>query len=160
LGFAGIRRLGDFSREDILLERVDYGTLYMAKGLEKHTGLTREIIAACYEVHKVLGPGLEERFYRDALIHELALRGLKTSREREYQVDYKGLAIGLHRVDVVVENKVLVELKAITGKLLDVHIAQTLSERRVSGLSVALLINFGEKSVQVRRFEERTQSKE
>jgi GxxExxY protein len=48
----------------------------MPKGLEKHVNLTQQIIAACYEVHSVLGPGLEERFYRDALVHELALRGL------------------------------------------------------------------------------------
>jgi GxxExxY protein len=160
LPFAGIRRFGDFFKGRYFLKLVDCGTIEMVKGLEKYTGLTGEIIAACYEVHNVLGPGLEERFYRDALIHELALRGLKTSREREYQVDYKGQILGKHRVDVVVENRVLVELKAVTGKLLEIHSAQTLSERRVSGLPVALLINFGEKSVQVRRFEERTQSKE
>lgn len=127
----------------------------MLKGLEKHVELTQQIIAACYEVHKVLGPGLEERFYRDALIHELELHGLKVMREQQYLVEYKGKQLGLHQVDLVVEDKVLIELKAITGKLLNIHIAQTLSERKVSRLPVALLVNFGDTSVQIRRFESR-----
>ncbi|MCH8226454.1 MAG: GxxExxY protein [Chloroflexi bacterium] len=128
----------------------------MAKGLEKHLELTEQVIAACYEVHNVLGPGLEERFYRDALAHELDLRGLKSRREQEFTVEYKGKPLGTHRLDLIVEDKVLVELKAVTGKLLDVHVAQTISERRVSDLPVALLVNFGETRVQVRRLERRS----
>lgn len=55
----------------------------MGKGLEQHVELTQKIIAACYEVHSILGPGLEERFYRDALMHELELRGLSVQREKK-----------------------------------------------------------------------------
>lgn len=128
----------------------------MLKGLEKHVELTQQIIAACYEVHKVLGPGLEERFYRDALMHELELRGLAVQREQDFIVEYKGKQLGLHRVDLIVENTVLIELKAVTGKLLDVHVAQTISERNIARLPVALLINFGDTSVQVRRLESRS----
>lgn len=127
----------------------------MPKGLEKHIELTQQIIAACYEVHNILGPGLEERFYRDALAHELELRGLKCSREQEFTVEYKGKPLGSHRVDLIVEDTVLVELKAVINKLLDIHVAQTISERRVSRLPVALLVNFGETSVQIRRLESR-----
>jgi GxxExxY protein len=127
----------------------------MPKGLEKHVDLTQQVIAACYEVHRVLGPGLEERFYRDALAYELQLRGLECHREQEVKVEYKGKTLGTHRVDLIVEDKVLVELKAVTGKLLAVHVAQTISERRVSRLPVALLVNFGETSVQIRRLESR-----
>ena len=127
----------------------------MAKGLEQHLELTELVIAACFEVHNVLGPGLEERFYRDALAHELELRGLKSRREQEFTVEYKGKSLGTHRLDLIVEDKVVVELKAVTGKLLDVHVAQTISERRVSDLPVALLVNFGETRVQVRRLERR-----
>jgi GxxExxY protein len=128
----------------------------MPEGLKKYTELTSAIIAACYEVHNEIGPGLEERFYRDALLLELSLRGISTQKEKSYSVEYKGVDIGAHRIDIVVEDKVLLELKAVSGKLLDIHIAQTLSELNVSGLPVALLINFGSKSVQVRRFEKRT----
>jgi GxxExxY protein len=131
----------------------------MPPGLEKHIDLTAQIIAACYEVHNNLGAGLEERFYRDALLHELSLNGISAEKERVFGVRYKGIHLGGHRVDLIVENKVVVELKAVSGRLLDIHFAQTLSELNVSGLSVALLVNFGGKSVQVRRFEKRTGDK-
>ena len=127
----------------------------MTKGLTQHLQLTEQIISACFEVHGVLGPGLEERFYRDALSHELELRGLESLREQEFSVEYKGKLLGIHRVDLIVEGKVLVELKAVVGKLLNVHVAQTISERNVSELPVALLVNFGETSVQIRRLEAR-----
>lgn len=127
----------------------------MPRGFQKHVDLTQQIIAACYEVHNILGPALEERFYRDALMYELELHGLECRREQEFKVEYKGKALGTHRVDLIVEGKVLVELKAVTGKLLAVHVAQTISERRVSQLPVALLVNFGETSVQIRRLESR-----
>jgi GxxExxY protein len=132
----------------------------MTKGLEKHVELTQQIIAACYEVHKILGPGLEERFYRDALLHELELRGLTVQKEQDFVVEYKGKQLGLHRVDLIVENTVLIELKAISGKLLNVHVAQTISERNVTRLPVALLVNFGDTSVQVRRLESRENQKQ
>lgn len=128
-------------------------TSKMTKRFTEHVELTKEIIAACYEVHNVLGPGLEERFYRDALVHELGLRGLIVKKEQEYSVDYKGKSIGLHRIDLIVDDKVIVELKAVSGRLQKIHFAQTVSERQVSGLSVALLVNFGDTSVQIRRFE-------
>ncbi|MEW5957628.1 MAG: GxxExxY protein [Chloroflexota bacterium] len=127
----------------------------MVQGFKKHVELTQQIISACYEVHNVLGPGLEERFYRDALTHELELRGLRARREQEFVVEYKGKQLGSHRVDLIVEDTVLVELKAVTGKLLDIHVAQTISERQVSRLPVALLVNFGDTSVQIRRLENR-----
>ena len=127
----------------------------MNTGLSQHLELTEQIISACYEVHNVLGPGLEERFYRDALAYELELRGLGCHREQEFSVQYKGKNLGTHRVDLVVDGKVLVELKAIAGSLMKIHVAQAVSERRVSDLPVALLVNFGETSVQVRRLEAR-----
>jgi len=106
-------------------------------------------------VHNTLGPGLEERFYRDALLYELSLKGIAAETEKTYGVQYKGVSLGGHRVDLVVENTVIVELKAVRSRLLAIHFAQALSELNVSGLPVVLLVNFGGKSVQVRRFEER-----
>ena len=127
----------------------------MSKGLEKHVELTEQIIAACYEVHKILGPGLEEKFYRDALAYELELRGIQCGREQEFIVEYKSRPLGLHRLDLVVDGKVVVELKAVTGQLSSTFVAQTISERKVSKLPVALLVNFGEVSLQVRHLESR-----
>lgn len=125
----------------------------MVKRFTQHIDLTKQIIAACYEVHNTLGPGLLEKFYRDALLHELTLNGLKVTCEKEFIVEYKGKRLGKHRVDLIVEDKVLVELKAVEGNLLDVHKAQTISERQVTKMPVALLVNFGDTSVQIRRFE-------
>lgn len=125
----------------------------MVKRFTQHIDLTKQIIAACYEVHNTLGPGLLEKFYRDALLHELTLNGLKVTCEKEFIVEYKGKQLGKHRVDLIVEDKVLVELKAVEGNLLDVHKAQTISERQVTKMPVALLVNFGDTSVQIRRFE-------
>jgi len=127
----------------------------MSRGLEKHVELTEQIIAACYEVHKILGPGLEEKFYRDALAYELELRAIPCAREEEFLVEYKGKPLGLHRIDLVADGKVVVELKAVTGALSSTFVAQTISERKVSRLPVALLVNFGEVSLHLRRLESR-----
>lgn len=127
----------------------------MSPGLSKYIELTDAIIAACFEVHNVLGPGLEEHFYRDALIIELGLRGFHAVREQEYHVEYKGRPLGLHRIDVVVEDKIIVEIKAVTGEIQRIHVAQAVSERAVSRLPVAMVVNFGDTRVQVRRLEER-----
>ncbi len=127
----------------------------MSRGFEKHIELTEKIIAACQEVHRILGPGLEERFYRDALMIELGLRGVKCRSEQEFTVEYKGRPIGSHRIDLLVEDKVLLELKAVSGQLSSLFVAQTISERRVTKLDIALLVNFGEVSLQVRRLERR-----
>jgi GxxExxY protein len=80
------------------------------------------------------------------------IRGL-TVCEKEFIVEYKGKQLGKHRVDLIVESKVLVELKAVEGNLLNVHKAQTISEKQVSKMPVALLVNFGDTSVHIRRFE-------
>ena len=125
------------------------------KGLEKHVDLTEQIIAACCEVHNILGPGLEERFYRDALIIEIQLRGYRATREQEFLVEYKGRPLGIHRADIIVDDKVLIEVKAVTGLIQRIHVAQTVSERKVSKVPVAMVVNFGDTRVQIRRLEER-----
>lgn len=70
-------------------------------------------------------------------------------------MEYKGRPLGLHRIDVVVENKIVVEIKAVTGDIQRIHVAQAVSERTVSRLPVAMVVNFGDVRVQVRRLEER-----
>ena len=125
------------------------------RGFEYYVDLTDKIINAAYEVHRVLGPALEERFYRDALAYELQLRGHQVEMERRFSVSYKGKQLGDHSVDLIVDSKVVVEIKATASDILAVHIAQTISERQVSGLKVALLLNFGNTSLLIRRLEAR-----
>jgi len=108
--------------------------------------LTELIIGAAIEVHKVLGPGLLESIYEEALCHELALRGLKIQRQVGVDVKYKDKIIKGQRLDILVDKKVIIELKSLI-KLPEVAIAQTLSYLKATELKRALLINFGEKKL-------------
>ena len=103
---------------------------------------TNPIIGAAIEVHRHLGPGLLESAYEECLCHELHLRGLEFKRQIEIPVLYKGLKLDCgYKLDVVVQDSVLLELKAME-RLLPVHEAQLLTYMRLSGKSVGLLINF------------------
>jgi GxxExxY protein len=104
--------------------------------------LTETIIAAAIEVHRELGPGLLESTYRVCLCHELMLRGLSVQCEMKLPVTYKGVKLDAGcRVDLLVEGRVIVELKS-TDKTLPVHEAQLLTYMRLMGKRVGLLINF------------------
>jgi GxxExxY protein len=105
--------------------------------------LTQAIIGAAIEVHRLLGPGLLESIYEEALCHELELRGIAVQRQVEVDVIYKEISIKGQRVDLLVEEDVVVELKAVS-KLPEVATAQTLSYLKATGLKRALLLNFGE----------------
>lgn len=104
--------------------------------------LTHEIVGAAIEVHRYLGPGLLESAYQECLCHELRLRGVDFRRELNLPLQYKGIKLDCgYRVDVLVADLVLVELKAIQT-LTAVHEAQLLTYLRLGGWRVGLLINF------------------
>ena len=103
--------------------------------------LTYKIIGAAIEVHRVLGPGLLESLYEEALCIELEERNLRFERQKLLEIDYKGRNIGTFFVDIMVENRVILELKAVK-KLLPVHEAQLLCYLRLTDLRIGLLINF------------------
>jgi GxxExxY protein len=103
--------------------------------------LTEKIIGAAMEVHKKLGPGLDESLYEAAMCIELELRGIGFQRQVQIDVEYKGVKIGNKRIDLIVEGKVLVELKAVE-QLAPVHKAQVLTYLKLTGLKLGLLINF------------------
>jgi len=117
-----------------------------------HSDITEKIIGASFEVHKFLGNGFQEVIYQRALSHEMQNSGLFFAREIEQDIFYKDLPdpIGTRRADFVVENKILVELKALK-ELEDVHLAQTLNYLRAYKLEIGLLINFGGKSLTFKR---------
>ena len=118
----------------------------------KHASITEKIIGAAFEVHEFLGNGFQEVIYQRALAWELTQHGLEFAREIEQDIFYKQLIepIGTRRADFVVEGKVLVELKALKT-LEDVHLAQVLNYLKAYRLEVALLINFGSKSMEFKR---------
>ncbi len=109
----------------------------------KYNDITEKIIGAAFEVHKFLGNGFPEVIYQRALAYELGKCGLAFQREIEHEIFYKDLIepIGKRRADFVVEEKVLVELKAII-QLDDAHLAQALKYLKAYKLEVGLLINF------------------
>lgn len=107
-----------------------------------HGSLTREIISVAIEVHRSLGPGLLESAYQVCMCHELSLRKLDFIQQVEVPVSYKGVLLdGGYRLDILVANRVVVELKAVQ-ELLPVHEAQLLTYMRLLGFRVGLLINF------------------
>jgi GxxExxY protein len=104
--------------------------------------LTERVIGACIEIHKTLGPGLLESAYEECLCRELSLAGIGFERQRSLPVAYKGVQLDCgYRIDLVVENKLIVELKTVQ-ELLPIHEAQLLTYLKLSGLTVGLLINF------------------
>ena len=104
--------------------------------------LTHEIIGAAIEVHRELGPGLLESAYEAALCHELALRSVPFNRQLPMPVTYKGVLIDCgYRLDLLVADRVIVELKAVE-RMLPIHEAQLLTYLKLSHLQLGLLINF------------------
>ena len=112
---------------------------------------TERIIACAYKVHSELGPGFKEKTYHNALKFALKEEGLSYETEKEYKVVYHSKRVGALKVDLMIENKAVVEVKAVTGNIPKVFEAQVLSYLKVTGCNVGLLINFGNKSCQVRR---------
>jgi GxxExxY protein len=104
--------------------------------------LTEQIIAAAIEVHRILGPGLLESIYEEALCHEFVIRGIPYERQKEVDVIYKGVRIKGQRLDLLVNGEVVVEIKSVRT-LDDVFAAQVLSYLKSTGLKRALLVNFG-----------------
>ena len=112
------------------------------KGLDEN--LERQatnVIGAALEVHRLLGPGFLEHVYEEALCVELGLRGIPFARQPAIAVKYKGKLVGEGKLDLLVGDGLIVELKAVDA-LAPVHIAQVISYLRITGLKLALLINF------------------
>ena len=104
--------------------------------------LTGEIIGGAIDVHRALGPGLLESAYEECLCYELQLRGLPFTRQRSLPLDYKGVKLDCsYRVDVVVANEVVVEIKAVSA-IDPIHEAQLLTYMKLGHWNLGLLINF------------------
>ena len=112
--------------------------------------LTYKIIGCAMKVHGTLGNGFQEVIYQRALAIELRIAGLTFSRELEMDIFYESENIGTRRVDFLVENEIMVELKAVIA-MEDVHLAQGLNYLVAYKLDKGLLINFGAKSLEVKR---------
>lgn len=111
----------------------------------ENDALTEKIIGSAIQVHRELGPGLLESAYEVCLCHELILSGLKIERQKVIPIFYRGMKLdGGYRLDLVIENQVIVEIKAVS-ELLPIHEAQLLSYLKQVGGDRGLLINFNVK---------------
>lgn len=112
-----------------------------------HESITEQVIGAAIDVHRTLGPGLLESAYEACLAHELSARGVPFTRQQQMPIEYKGQKLDAgYRLDMVVDGKVVVELKSVE-KVDPIHEAQLLTYLRLSGIRVGLLINFNVKAL-------------
>jgi GxxExxY protein len=116
----------------------------------EHEELTQIIIGCGYKVSNALGSGFVEKVYENALAHEIYKSGLKVQQQYQIKVFYDGIVIGEFAPDLLVAEKVLVELKAVR-ELDEIHMAQAMNYLKASGLQICLLINFGKPKVEIRR---------
>ena len=120
--------------------------------MEKHQfeNLNKKLIGAAIEVYKALGPGFLENIYEEALKVEFSNIGLYFEYQKEIAIKYLDVVVGVHRLDLLVENQIIVELKAVK-ELVDIHFAQLRSYLKASGLKVGLLLNFSKPTLEVKR---------
>ena len=116
----------------------------------EHEALTERIIGAAIEVHRRLGPGFLESVYEKALIIELKKRGLAVQDQMEVVIAYDGEEVGRHRLDLFVEDTIVVDLKAIKS-LEDIHFAVVRSQLKAVGRQHGLLLNFAKTTLEPKR---------
>ena len=122
------------------------------KGKEKYQfeALSKNFIGAAIRVHTELGPGFLEKIYEEALKVELSEVELEYEYQKEIEVEYLGTVVGTHRLDLVVEENIIVELKAVKA-FEDIHFAQLRSYLKATGLKVGLLLNFAKPTLEIKR---------
>lgn len=104
--------------------------------------ITEEILSCAFKVHSALGPGLLESSYKECLYYELNKAGLYTEKEKGLPLVYESVKLDVgYRIDLLVENKVVIETKAVEA-ITDIHVAQVITYLKLSGCKVGLLLNF------------------
>ncbi|MFC1762315.1 GxxExxY protein [Planctomycetota bacterium] len=112
--------------------------------------ITESTIGCAYTVSNTLGHGFLEKVYENALAHELSKKGLQTQKQVPIKVTYEGICVGDYQADILVNGKILLEIKA-QQNLSAAHMAQCMNYLKATGLKICLLINFGKPRVEVKR---------
>jgi len=113
--------------------------------------LSFQLMSAVFEVHNVLGSGFLEKVYENALVEEFGMRDIPVETQKQIAVSYKGSNAGSYYADMLVDGKIIIELKAVE-KLTRLHEAQLLNYLKATGIKLGYLINMGGKSVEYKRF--------
>ncbi|MBI5778003.1 MAG: GxxExxY protein [Planctomycetes bacterium] len=116
----------------------------------EHKDITSKILNAAFEVHNILGCGFSEKMYERPLVYELKQRCLKVEQQKKIEVEYKEIMAGDYIADVIVDNKVIVELKAVEA-IINLHEAQVLNYLKASKYHVGLILNFGKPKLEYKR---------
>lgn len=132
------------------IRRFNAGAFYGKKKKYAFDLLSKRIIGAAIQVHRELGPGFLESIYEEALKVEFSKSQIKYEAQKEIAIRYRDVEVGSHRLDMIVENQIIVELKA-TKDLADAHYAQLRSYLKATGLKVGLLLNFAKPTVEIKR---------
>ena len=136
------------------MEKLHVEHINPVTGIEKDRhqfeDLSKKIIGAAIQVHRELGPGFLESIYEEALKVEFSEHRFHFDCQKEIKIEYLGVQVGVHRLDLFVENKIIVELKAV-NELSDIHFAQLRSYLKATGLKVGSLLNFSKPTLEVRR---------
>jgi GxxExxY protein len=148
----GITQIGVIAHIKVLRfhQRNQWNQRQSAVLTKRYSDITGKIIGCAMEVHKRMGCGFQEVIYQRCLSVEMQKQGLSFEREKEQRLFYKDVEVGTRRVDFLVENKIMVELKAVS-KLEDLQLAQAINYLEAYKLEVGLLINFGEKRLEYKR---------
>ena len=136
--------------KDYRLRKFNPEAFYGKKQKHEFEVLSEKIIGASIKVHKELGPGFLENIYEEALKIELSKNQIKFETQKEVKIEYREIEIGTHRLDMIVENQIIIELKAIR-ELTDVHFAQIRSYLKATALKVGLLLNFAKPTLEIKR---------
>ena len=131
-------------------EEAEFRAAEKEKETRQFDELSKKVIGAAIEVHRALGPGFLESIYEEAFKVELSEHGLRVESQKEVTIEYLGVVVGIHRLDLLVEGQVIVELKA-TKELSDVHLAQLRSYLKATDLRVGLLLNFAKPKLEIKR---------
>jgi GxxExxY protein len=118
---------------------------------ENRDPITEKVIAACFHVHNELGPGFVEKTYSQALKIAMDKANINYVTEKEYSVMFSGNKVGKFRVDFLVDHQVILEIKAIEGRLPKIFESQVISYLKAASLNVGLLVNFGNRRCEIRR---------
>ena len=117
---------------------------------EDLNALTAQVIGSAIAVHRALGPGFTERIYTKALQHELRERKVHFTSERTIRIKYKDHPLGTHRLDLIVQDSLVVELKAVHA-INNFHVSQILSYLKASGKKLGLILNFARSRIEIKR---------
>jgi GxxExxY protein len=109
--------------------------------------LSYKIMQIAFEIHNCLGPGFSEEIYEQAFIYELQMQGIPFERQKTVDVFYKGKPLGIYRLDLLIDNKIIVELKSVWS-MPDLFRSQVKSYLKATGMELGILINFGAKRVE------------